>query len=194
MNVYEAVIKRRTIRRFKQKPVSFEVLKKIVNAGRLAPSGANLQPVECVVADIPDLVVKVFETLAWAGYISPAGNPPEGQRPVAYIIVLTNKNKYEGDCVRDVAAAIENMILVALEEGIGSCWLGSINTNKLRNILKLPEHINIDSVVALGYSDESPQVEEMKDSVEYWKDENGVLHVPKRSLGDVLFYNEYRIK
>ena len=193
MNVYEAVIKRRTIRRFKQEPISFEVLEKIVNAGRLAPSGANLQPVECVVADIPDLVVKVFETLAWAGYISPAGNPPEGQRPVAYIIVLTNNNKNEGDCVRDVAAAIENMILVALEEGIGSCWLGSIDRVKLKSILKLPEHINIDSVVALGYSDESPQVEEMKDSVEYWKDENGVLHVPKRSLGDVLFYNEYPI-
>ena len=194
MNVYEAVIKRRTIRRFKQEPISFEVLEKIVNAGRLAPSGANLQPVECVVADIPDLVVKVFETLAWAGYISPAGNPPEGQRPVAYIIVLTNKNKNEGDCVRDVAAAIENMILVALEEGIGSCWLGSIDRVKLGSILKLPEFVKIDSVVALGYSDESPQVEEMKDSVEYWKDENGVLHVPKRSLGDVLFYNEYRIK
>jgi nitroreductase len=194
MNVYEAVIKRRTIRRFKQDPISFEILEKIVNAGRLAPSGANLQPVECVVADIPDLVVKVFETLAWAGYISPAGNPPEGQRPVAYIIVLTNNNKNEGDCVRDVAAAIENMILVALEEGIGSCWLGSIDRVKLKSILKLPEHINIDSVVALGYSDESPQVEEMKDSVEYWKDEIGVLHVPKRSLGDVLFYNEYPIK
>ena len=193
MNVYEAVIKRRTIRRFKQQPVSFEILEKIVNSGRLAPSGANLQPVEFVVVDIPELVVKVFETLAWAGYISPAGNPPEGQRPVAYIIVLTNKNKNEGDCVRDVAAAIENMILVALEEGIGSCWLGSIDRVKLKSILKLPEHINIDSVVALGYSDESPQVEEMKDSVEYWKDENGVLHVPKRSLEDVLFYNEYPI-
>ena len=169
-NVYEAVIKRRTIRRFKQ------------------------QPVEFVVVDIPELVVKVFETLAWAGYISPAGNPPKGQRPVVYIIVLTNKNKNEGDCVRDVAAAIENMILVALEEGIGSCWLGSIDRVKLKSILKLPEHINIDSVVALGYSDESPQVEEMKDSVKYWKDENGVLRVPKRSLGDVLFYNEYLIK
>jgi len=194
MNVYEAVIKRRTIRRFKQKPVSFEILEKIVNSGRLAPSGANLQPVECVVADIPDLVVKVFETLAWAGYISPAGNPPEGQRPVAYIIVLTNKNKNEGDCVRDVAAAIENMILVALEEGIGSCWLGSIDMVKLKSILKLPEFVKIDSVVALGYSDESPQVEDLKDSVEYWKDESGVLHVPKRSLRDVLFYNEYPIK
>jgi len=194
MNVYEAVIKRRTIRRFKQQPVSFRILEKIVNSGRLAPSGSNLQPVEFMVVDIPELVVKVFETLMWAAYISPAGNPPKEQRPVAYIIVLTNKKKNAGGCEMDVAAAIENMLLVALGEGIGSCWLGSIDRIKLKDILKLPEHIKIDSVVALGYSDESPQVEEMKDSVEYWKDENGVLHVPKRSLGDVLFYNEYRIK
>tara|TARA_B100002003_G_scaffold154171_1_gene142989 strand:+ start:322 stop:507 length:186 start_codon:yes stop_codon:yes gene_type:complete len=54
----------------------------------------------------------------------------------------------------DVAAAIENMMLVALEEGIGSCWLGSMDRIKLKDILKLPEHINIDSVAALEYSDD----------------------------------------
>jgi|TARA_B100002003_G_scaffold154171_1_gene142988 nitroreductase len=66
MNVYEAVIKRRTIRRFKQQSVSFEILEKIVNSGRLAPSGANLQPVEFLVVDILEHVVKVFEILMWA--------------------------------------------------------------------------------------------------------------------------------
>ena len=191
MNVYEAAINRRTIRRFKQKPIPFKTLKKLVNAGSLAPSSANLQPIEYVVIDEADLVKKVFGTLKWAGYISPAGDPPPGERPVAYIIVLTNKNKNPGNCERDAAAAIENMILVALEEGIGSCWLGSIDINKLTDILKLPEHIKIDSVLALGYSNESPQVEEMKDSVKYWKDETGTLHVPKRGLEDVLFYNKY---
>ncbi|ODS31236.1 MAG: hypothetical protein SCARUB_03657 [Candidatus Scalindua rubra] len=191
MNVYETIIKRRTIRRFKQKPISFEILRKLVNAGRLSPSSANLQPIEYIVIDKPDLVEKVFGTLKWAGYISPAGNPPLGERPVAYIIVLANKKKNSGTCERDAAAAIENMILVALEEGIGSCWLGAIDINKLTTILELPEHIKIDSVLALGYSNESPQIEEMKDSVKYWKDEEGVLHVPKRKLEDVLFYNKY---
>lgn len=194
MNVYEAAIKRRTIRRFKQKTIPFETLKKIVNTGRLAPSSANLQPIEYVVIDKPDLVEEVFGTLKWAGYISPEGNPPPGQRPVAYIIVLANKKKNSGSCERDAAAAIENMILVAMDEGIGSCWLGSIDMDKLRSILKLPEYVNIDSVLALGYSNESPQLEEMKDTVKYWKDEAGVLHVPKRKLEDILFYNEYKIK
>jgi nitroreductase len=191
MNVYEATIKRRTIRRFKQKPIPFETLKKLVNAGRLAPSSANLQPIEYIVIDGSDLVEKVFGTLKWAGYISPAGDPPPGERPVAYIIVLADKKKNPGNCERDAAAAIENMILVAMEEGIGSCWLGSIDINKLTDILELPEHIKIDSVLALGYSNESPQIEEIKDSVKYWKDDKDVLHVPKRTIDDVLFYNKY---
>ena len=191
MNIYEATIKRRTIRRFKQKPIPFETLKKLVNAGRLAPSSANLQPIEHIVIDSSDLVEKVFETLKWAGYISPDGNPPPGEKPVAYIIVLANKKKSPCNCERDAAAAIENMILVAIEEGIGSCWLGSIDINKLTDILELPEHIKIDSVLALGYSNESPQIEEIKDSVKYWKDETGTLHVPKRKIDDILFYNKY---
>ncbi len=191
MTVYEAAINRRTIRRFKQKPIPLEILKKLVNAGRLAPSSANLQPIEYIIIDETDLVEKVFGTLKWAGYISPAGNPPPGERPVAYIIVLANRKKNSGNCERDAAAAIGNMLLVAFEDGIGTCWLGAIDINKLTDILELPEHIKIDSVVALGYSNESPQIEEMKDSVKYWKDETGVLHVPKRKIDDVLFYNQY---
>ncbi len=101
MNVYEMTIRRRTIRRFKQKPVPFEILKKIVNAGRLAPSSANLQPIEYIVIDSPDIVEKVFGTLKWAAYISPAGDPPQGHRPVAYVVVLTNKEKNSGNCESD---------------------------------------------------------------------------------------------
>ncbi|MGR3293826.1 MAG: nitroreductase family protein [Candidatus Scalindua sp.] len=191
MNVYEAAINRRTIRRFKQKPIPLEILRKLVNAGRLAPSSANLQPIEYIIIDRTDLVEMIFETLKWAGYISPAGDPPPGERPVAYIVVLADKKKNPGSCERDAAAAIENMLLVALEEGIGTCWLGAIDINKLTDILELPEHIKIDSVIALGYSNESPQIEEMKDSVKYWKDDKDVLHVPKRKIDDVLCYNKY---
>lgn len=190
MTVYEAVINRRTIRRFKQKPIPLEILRKLVNAGRLAPSSANLQPIEYIIIEDIDLVESVFKTLKWAGYISPAGNPPPGERPVAYIIVLANRKKNSGNCERDAGAAIENMLLVAFEEGIGSCWIGSIDINKLTDILELPEHIKIDSVIALGYSNEFPQIEEMKDSVKYWKDDKDILHVPKRKIDDVLFFNK----
>ncbi len=62
---------------------------------------------------------------------------------------------------------------------------------KLGEMLNIPPSRYIDSVLALGYPDESPVVEEMRDSIKYWKDENGVLHVPKRRLKDILHINRF---
>lgn len=191
VNVYEAICKRRTVRRFKQEPIPQEILDRLINAARLAPSAANLQPSEYIVVDEPSLVDQVFSTLRWAAYITPKGNPPEGERPIAYIVVLTNKKKTRMSGVSDAAAAIENILLAAMEEGIGSCWLGSIERETLQKILGIPDHCLIDSVIALGYPQESPVVEEMKDSVKYWKDDRGTLHVPKRKLSDILHRNRY---
>ena len=191
MNVYDAIMKRRSIRRFKQKPVSSEILKKLVNAGRLAPSGANLQPCEYIIIQDEELVNKTFDTLKWAGYIAPEGNPKEGEQPVAYIVVLLNREKIATVGERDAAAAIENIILTAMEENIGTCWIGSIDRTSLKKILNISDKCEIDSVVALGYPNESPKAVHMKDSIKYWKDVEGVLNVPKRSIEDVCFLDEY---
>ncbi len=186
--VYKLILKRRTIRSFQQKKIPLALLKKLVNAGRLAPSGANLQPCAYIVVDNLTLLDKVFTTLKWAGYIVPAGNPQEGKRPTAYIIVLVNKeiNKY-GE--KDAAAAMENIILVAAEKGISSCWIASIERAKLRQILKIPRKHKIDSVLALGYPDEKSVTEEFKGSIKYWKDKQGVLHVPKKRMESIFHHN-----
>ncbi len=191
MKVYEAICKRRTIRRFRQEPIPKGILEKLIKAARLAPSAANLQPGEYIVVDESSLVEQVFSTLRWAGYIVPRWDPPEGERPVAYIVVLLNKEKVKAGGERDAAASIENILLAALEEGIGSCWLGSIDREAVQGMLNIPEHCQIDSVVALGYPKESPVVEEMKDSIKYWKDVKNILHVPKRKLEDILHWNKY---
>ena len=191
MSIYELILKRRTIRSFKPEQVTEELLNKLGNAGRLAPSGANLQPLEFIVVNNSELVNKVFPSLKWAGYIAPAGNPPEGKRPTAYVIVLINTEIRSQGGEVDAAAAIENMILAALEDGVGSCWLGAIDRDKLRTLFNIPQNYRVDSVLALGYPDESPVLEEVTDSIKYWKDENGVLHVPKRKLSDVVHYNNF---
>ena len=191
MNVYDLILKRRTIRRFKQQKIDQGLLKKIINAGRLAPSGANLQPLEFIIVNDPELVELVFPKVKWAGYIAPAGDPPEGSRPVAYIIVLINTTIKPRHGEVDAAAAIENMILTALDDGIGSCWMGAIDREQLRMMLSIPPKYDIDSVLALGYPDESPVIEDMENSIRYWKDEKGVLHVPKRKLDDIIHYNQF---
>ena len=189
--VYEIICQRRTIRRFQEKPLPEEVLMELVNAARLAPSSANIQPCEYIIVNDPQLLDVLFPCLKWAGYITPAGNPPPGERPVAYIVVLVNVHLKKKGGEVDAAAGIENILLTAWEEGIGSCWLGSINRKQIKKILKIPHHLNVDSVVALGYPGEQPVLEEFQDSIKYWKDENGVLHVPKRKLEEVIRKNIY---
>ncbi|MFH1941332.1 MAG: nitroreductase family protein [bacterium] len=193
-NIYDVVCCRRTIRRFKNTPLPEELFIKLINAARLAPSGANLQPCEYLVIDEPHLVDSVFSCLKWAGYIAPAGNPPPGKRPVSYIVVLIDLyRKKKGGSV-DAAAAIENMLLTAWGEGVGSCWLGSIDRKRIKKMLRIPHHLDVNSVVALGYPDEQPRLEESDHSVKYWKDKNGVLHVPKRKLEDLCHRNGYGLK
>lgn len=190
MKVYDAIISRRSIRRFHQKPVNLEVLKKCVNAARLAPSAANLQPLEyCIVTD-KILCAHLFETLNWAAYIQPKWVPKEEERPTAYIIVLvrdTQNPYYE----RDVGFATENIVLTAEGEGLGSCILCNIERVKIQDICKIPMTHAVDSVIALGYKAETSMVEDLKDSVKYWRDEHNILHVPKRRLDDIIHINMF---
>ncbi|MCX6671610.1 MAG: nitroreductase family protein [Euryarchaeota archaeon] len=190
MKVYDAIISRRSIRRFQQKPIDLEILKKCMNAGRLAPSAANLQPLEyCIVID-KTLGAQLFETLHWAAYIQPKWTPKETERPTAYIVVLvkdTQNPYYE----RDVGFATENIVIAAEGEGLGSCILCNIERVKIQDICKIPLTLAVDSVIALGYKAETSVVEDLKDSVKYWRDEKDILHVPKRKLDDIIHINKF---
>lgn len=192
MGIYEVAISRRSIRRFKGIPVPHQILERCVNIARLAPSAANLQPLEYIIIDDDQLLSEVFSTLRWAAYIGPEGDPPpESRRPKAYIVLLKNSNVGISSSVYDVGAAMENIILVALEGGVGSCPVASVDRDKLRRILNIPGDYEIPLVLALGYSDESPVEEPFDGSVKYWKDEDGVLHVPKKKLESVIHWNTF---
>jgi nitroreductase len=190
MNVYDVIISRRTIRRFLPRPLDLAVLKKFVNAARLAPSAANLQPLEYLIVTEKKLCALLFDTLGWAAYIQPKWVPSENERPPAYIVVLIKdvKNPYYQ---RDVGFATENILLAAEVEGLGSCILCNIDREKIQHIFKIPQPIIVDSVIALGYKAEKSVIEEMNDSVKYWRDQQDVLHVPKRKLNDIIHINTF---
>lgn len=190
MNVYETIIARRSIRRFTQQALDSERLKKYVNAARLAPSAANLQPLEYIIVIEKNLCAQLFETVSWAAYIQPKWVPKEHERPTAYIVVLVKdtKNPYYQ---RDVGLATAHILLSAEADGLGSCILCNINREKIQSILKIPKEVTVDSVIALGYKAETSVVEDMKNSVKYWRDEQGTLHVPKRRLEDIVHINMF---
>jgi nitroreductase len=193
MDVWEAIKKRRSIRRFRQKEISTEILLELIEAARCAPSAANRQPLGFIIVDSEELRAEIFAQLAWAGYVQPRRDPPADKRPVAYIIVLVNKERVLANLGPvDAAAAIENILLAAQGQGIGSCWLGSIKREKLREILEIPDTYEIDSVIALGHPDEQPVMEDCTgESIEYYLDDKDVLHVPKRPVQSITHINKF---
>jgi len=185
----EKIRKRRTIRKYLQKAVPEEALLKCVDAARVSPSGGNLQPLRYVIVNDPKLLKQVFSTLSWAVYL-PDYYPTEEEAPRAYIVLLLDKNGRTP--THDASIAAMSISMVAYDEGLGSCMLASVDREKLREILKVPESLAVALVVALGYPAENPVVEPVKDgAINYWLDENGVLHVPKRDLKDIIRWNSY---
>lgn len=191
MDVKDAIRNRRTIRKYRQEPIDRKVLETLIEGARLAPSAANLQPLEYIIVDDDKLLDQVFETLAWAAYIYPEGNPKEGERPTAYIVVLANAEDGGKWNVHDAGAAIMGILLEAYSYGIGSCWVGSVKRKRLAELLNIPGKYEIDSVIALGYPAEKSVAEDMKDSIKYYKDDEGVVHVPKRNLESILHINGF---
>lgn len=186
MNLTEAICSRRTIRKFKQTPLTKEQLTSYINAARLAPSAANLQPLRYVAIASREMAEKMFALVKWAGYLAPDYNPKEGERPVAYIAVCADNQNNSHWTDQDIGAAVTNMILAALDDGVGACWIGSVDVPEATRLLKLPDDVTLRCVVALGYPAETPKEVPVCDNIKYYVDETGTLCVPKRDMKTVL--------
>lgn len=184
MNVMDAIMTRRTIRKFTKEEIKTEILRDLVDAARMAAFGGNIQPLRYSIITGKALREEVFATTKWAGYL-PDGTPKDGERPTAYIIVYSDET-VKKECMVDAGAAVTNIMLAAHEKGIGSCWIGSVNRKALREILNTPENLRILYVVALGYPAQESRAVEMTDSIRYYLDEEGILNVPKMPLSQVL--------
>ncbi len=183
MNLEEIIYKRRTIRRFKQDPISLEILKKLVDFARVAPMAKNVQALDFIIVVNPEIREKLFPLVGWAGSLPQEQRTPEkGREPTAYIIILVNNDLKPAYVDFDVGAAAENILLGAVTFGLGSCWMGNVRFQKLKALLEIPDFYVIKQVISLGYPDEESTMEPFSDSYKYWKDEKGNMHVPKRAL------------
>lgn len=190
--IYESIIKRRTIRKFTQQPISPDIVQKCVDAARVSPSGMNFQPLKYLVVTDSILLPQVFSTLTWARNIPGYSHDPN-EVPKAYIIILLDTTIRER-AGNDPGIAAMSISMVAYEAGLGSCMLGSVDRPQLKNKLKIPDHLQVLLVVALGYPQElSKEVELDGSDTRYWFDEQGVLNVPKRRLKDVIVWNTFDI-
>lgn len=187
MNIYETILNRRTIRKFKQDPLKTEDIMKIIDCGRMSAFGANMQPLKYAVIEGKEKTDKIYPLTKWAGYIS-GWEPSESERPPVYIAVLTDTkikpaDKTEVDC----GAAVTSMMLEAQELGIGSCWLGAINREEIKNVLGIDDRFHVSYLLALGYPAQKGETFDIKDNdIHYYFDEQGNVHVPKRTMDEVV--------
>ncbi len=186
MDTKELIKSRRTIRKFSQEPISPDKLLSYVDCARVAPSAANLQPLKYIVVESREMTEKMFPLVKFAGYLAPHYNPKEGEHPVAYIVICGDKTIKEAGYDIDVGAAAENIIISALSDGIGTCWMAAIDRDAIHKLLELPDSLAISCVLAMGYPSETPKEVEMAEGdVKYYL-EDDTLCVPKRSMDEVL--------
>ncbi|MGQ9840330.1 MAG: nitroreductase family protein [Anaerolineae bacterium] len=184
----DLILKNRSYRRFHQDvPVSLETLRELVDLARPSASARNLQPLRYILCTDRETNAAVFDTLAWAGYLKDWPGPVEGERPAAYIVVFGDKTLSQSFGV-DHGIAMQSILLGAVEKGLGGCMIGSIQREKLRQILNIPERFEILNVVALGKPKETVVIDPVgpDGDIKYWRDKDQVHHVPKRALKDII--------
>jgi nitroreductase len=155
MDLFEAIEKRRSIRKFKPNPIAKKDLKKILEAGRLAPSGGNRQPWYFI-------VVRDIETKK---ALSIAANNQKFIADADTVIValgdpgITPKSNVSSTRIgykQDPMIAVEHMVLAATALGYGTCWTGAFNENEVKKILNIPESLVVIVLLPVGVPDESP--------------------------------------
>lgn len=180
--------KNRSYRRFYQaKPIPMETLRLLIDIVRLAPSGANLQPLKYILSADPEMNARIFPSLAWAGYLKDWPGPKEGERPTGYVVILGDK-EVAPNAGFDPGIAAQSILLGAVSEDLGGCMIGSIKREELRQTLQIPEQYDILLVIALGEPCEKVVLEDLDagGSIQYYRDDSDTHHVPKRSQDDIV--------
>ena len=188
MDVKNAIRNRRSIRRFQNKPVPAEALKELADLARLYASGGNMQPMKTAIISKQENVDTVFSSLNWAMYL-PGFVIREDQRPMAYLVLLGDKS-IRTPYQFDLGAMATTVMLAAEGFGLSSCCLAIARKGIVRELLSLPENIEPEVVIALGYVDQQSREIPFEGSQKYMELPNGDIRVPKRSLEETLIYQD----
>lgn len=174
----------RTYRRFDESArIPAETLRDLVDVARIVPCGGNSQKLRYMIVTHPEDCAKLFPNLAWAGALKDWPGPAEGERPTGYIIILS-----EANAGHNVGIAAQTIQLAAAEAGFGCCMMGAIKRDDIKAAFHIPDAMNVHLVLALGKPAETVVLEPIPadGSTAYWRSEDGVHHVPKRGLEEVL--------
>jgi nitroreductase len=139
MEAFEAVRTVLAVRNYQDQPLPPQLMRRIVEAGRLTASGMNGQPWHFIVVENP-------ETLRQLGRLARTG--PYIAGAAAAVVVAIEKTKF---AVSDASRAIQSMILTAWSEGVGSNWAGFLGLTEVKSLLGIPEDLDLLAILPFGY-------------------------------------------
>lgn len=158
MDVSTAIANRRSVRAYKDSEVEDEKLRKVLDAARLAPSASNRQEWKFIVVRDRETRKKLAKAALGQSFVA--------QAPVVIVACGTETQRVmtcgQSTYTVDVSIACTHMILQAFELGLGTCWLGAFHEGEVKDILKIPGHIRVVTMIPLGYPDQPPQMKSRK--------------------------------
>jgi len=151
MGVFEAIKTRRSIRRYKEDLIDEETLRKVLEAARLAPSAANRQPWRFIVVTDPIVKRSLRKAYDKEWFTS---------APVIVVACAVPEEAWvrrdgEEYWKVDVSIAMQNLVLAAWDEGLGTCWIGAFDENEAKQALGVPPNVRIVAMTPLGYPAET---------------------------------------
>ncbi len=191
--IKDLVLKNRSYRLYDESFVmSREDLLGLVDVARFCASTTNKQALKFYITCDREEVESILPLTRWAGMLPQRGLPDEGKHPSAFIIVCVDRdiqpdpaNKWIG---YDAGIAAQSMLLAAAEKGLGGLMIGNVKFDELSALLKLPENMKPILAVAFGKPAEDVRLVDIPadGSTKYYRDENDVHYVPKRSLEELV--------
>ncbi len=164
MDFFTTVEKRRSIRKYQDKEVKEEIIKKVIDAGRLAPTGGNMQPWEFIIVKEKANINRITDA-TFIGFDKESSMKQDWLRNAPALIVVCVDFKRTiaryGEMGRkialfDNAAAIENMLLAATALELGSCWVSGFDTEELKRVMGIDGQVEPISILPLGYPEYIP--------------------------------------
>ena len=169
MDVFEAIAKRRSIRKYKNNEIEDEKLEKITESARIAPSASNRQEWKFIVVKDQNTRDKLVEAAHGQEFVR--------QAPVTIVACSTESERImpcgQHAYTVDLSIAVSFMMLEATELGLGTCWLGAFDEEAVKEILGIPSDIRVPAMFTLGYADENPVAR------------------PRKALKDIVCHEKY---
>jgi len=173
--VLKAIKKRRSVRGYLDRAIPKHILDRVLEAARLAPTAANKQPFKLILVTDKLTKSKLVEASRKQTFIAEA--------PIVVVGCAFSEESYQNiggthtSEEIDVSVVFDHLMLQAAEEGLGTCWIGAFDENKIKEILNIPSSVKVIGLTPLGYQSE--------------KEFKPGKHLERKPLSEIVLYEKY---